>query len=240
MAPPLTLTMVDAVDVSALPDTSTVIGVYVDPPPYINTIVAVRTRFPNAKLVTITASGVPGAQIGDCESGNMDPAQLAQWDADELAVGRTPTNYSSLSTVPQIVNCLRQLNIDPTHVNWFPADWPAPGESATPHLATLSTGTVTLPVVGTQYANPPSSGGDYDLSLALASWLYPNIPPIPGDPNMSALSVVIVGGMPQAFYVDGNGDVIQLFLNKKPAPSTDLEWVDVNVTSLANAPKAAL
>jgi len=68
----------------------------------------------------------------------------------------------------------------------------------------------------------------------VACWTpAPPVPPLPKGIDMAALEVVLINGLPQAFYVDTNGDVVQLFI-------LNGAWVSFNVTSGANAPKAAL
>jgi hypothetical protein len=181
---PATVTMWDAVDVSAIPPSSSPIGVYVDPPPYINTVAAVTAAFPNAQQVSITASGVPGARIGDSESGNMNPTQLAQWDANEIANDRRPTNYCSISAVQSCVDAINALRLPLSLIDWFPADW-----NGTPHIAVLPG----LSVVGTQYANPTYTGADYDLSLVLTSWLNPTPLP-PSEDEMDIVDTIVFNG----------------------------------------------
>lgn len=164
--------MWDAVDVAAIPEDANVIGVYVDRPPFINTVAAANLRFPTAQKVSFTAFGVPGARIGDRESGDMDAPQLAQWDSDEIAADRRPTNYCSIDNVPECVDAINALKLPLALIDWFPADW-----NGRPHLAVIPG----LHVVGTQYANPRYTGGDYDLSLVLSDWLNPPLPPSKED-----------------------------------------------------------
>lgn len=165
---PLSAFIYDAVDVPAIPLTAEVVGMYVDPPPWINTELAVRARFPRATLVSITASGVAGARMGDSETGDMGPAELAAWDASELMALRVPANYCSIDHVPEVVAELERILINPVMVDWFPADW-----TGVPHFADLGG----LPVVGTQYANPKFTGGNFDLSIVSIQWL--NRAPLP-------------------------------------------------------------
>lgn len=98
------VTFYDAVYVPAIPPDATIIAVYVDgewP-----TEAAVRARFLQAHLITITVTGSPDNMVCDCETGDLTPAQAAQWAADEKTAGRRPTIYCNESTTPDVVAAL--------------------------------------------------------------------------------------------------------------------------------------
>jgi hypothetical protein len=219
------VTMWDAVNVPAIVANADVLGVYVDPPPYINTVRQAFDHFPHADIVTITAIGTAGARIGDSEKGNMDPPALAQWDRREIDAGRRPTNYCSLSAVGAVVAALDALRIHPGAVDWFPADW-----TGTPHLADLSKYGVTA--VGTQYANPATTGGDFDMSIVSRAWLGlaptpgPVGPPIRGDDSMHA--VTLPDGTVKVYAIGAGNRAGQLLeFTRTPSDPTRNAVIDV-------------
>ena len=67
----------------------------------------------------------------------------------------------------------------------------------------------------------------------VACWTTaPPSPPLPEGIDMAALEIVLINGLPQAFYVDSNGDIVQLFISNG-------NWVIFNITAATGAPKAA-
>lgn len=148
----------DAVDVPAIPADATVILAYIDGG-YI-TYQAVRDRFPNALILTITTTGWNSADICDVESGDATPAIAAAGVRD----GLFRTVYSAWSNK----GALDSLISGAWH--WFAAD-------PTGHLH-LAPGSV-----ATQWAWPGlGSPGNYDISTTDGVWPNTPVPPTPTPP----------------------------------------------------------
>ena len=158
-------TIYDAVDVAAIPADAQIILAYVDGG-YV-TLPAVKQRFPHATILTVTTTGFTKADICDCETGDATPEIVASG----IANGLYHTVYSNRSTLPQLVKAIGNLRW-----NWYAADW-----TGVPHLVPGS--------VATQYADPPASGGNYDVSITDGVW--PFVAPSPAvpftDPDMEIL-----------------------------------------------------
>ena len=143
-------TIFDAVDVSAIPINADIILAYIDGqwPTY----EAVKTRFPNARILTITTIGDKPADICDVERYDATP----EIGAAGVRQGLYPTLYSDTSTKPTLDSLL----------NGFPWQWYAADPTGVPHIVPGS--------VATQYGWPAQTGGDYDISLS-----EPDYPPAP-------------------------------------------------------------
>lgn len=159
--------MFDSTNVSAIPRTATLLLVYIDGD--FVTAPAAAQQFPNARRVptTTTAAGSLEAQVYDCEKGDGDPQQAASWASRKIALNQRPTIYVERSQWSDVQLALIDLGISLNAVDYGIADW-----TGVPHLLPGS--------AFTQYANPPSSGGDYDISLTNGVW--PNEP----EPDMLA------------------------------------------------------
>lgn len=164
--------MYDSTNPAAIPKTATLVLTYIDGQYVTNGTVAVL--LPGAKRVTTTttATGNLSAQIYDCERGDGNAIQAAIWAQKKLALNQRPTIYCSRIGSPGygyqwVVAALAQLGISLSQVDFGIADY-----TGTPHLVPGS--------AFTQYANPPDSGGDYDLSLTNGIW--------PGDPDPDMLN----------------------------------------------------
>lgn len=77
--------MYDAVTVSNIPDTAQACAAYVDGR-YVNEA-AIRARFPSARIVTITVTGIIGPSICDAEPGDLTSEQAIAWVEESLAAG---------------------------------------------------------------------------------------------------------------------------------------------------------
>lgn len=154
-------TVYDSVTVEAMPaDPNAIYLGYVDGmwPTY----AAVKARFPHNVVLSVTTTGFTKADICDVEQGDATP-EIA---AAGLQNGLYHTIYSDRSTLPTLVKTIGHLQWQ-----WFCADW-----TGVPHLVPGS--------VATQYADPPSSGGNYDISITDGTW--PNPPaPAPVPPSAS-------------------------------------------------------
>jgi Putative peptidoglycan binding domain len=156
-------TMFDAVDVAAIPKDAQIVAGYVDGnwPTYDDVVAA----FPDAAHVSITVTGKPGAMVADCESGDLTPQTAAGWAKAEIDAGRRPCIYYSRSAAPAVSAALAAEGVQLGGVDYWVADW-----TGTPHVVAGS--------VATQYADPPKSGGNYDISETVDGW--PVATPAPG------------------------------------------------------------
>ena len=158
--------MFDSTNYDAIPEWAAVVGYYIDgsfvPKP------GQIERFKNARLVSITVTGHPAARVADVEAGDLTPASGARWAANEIQAGRRPTLYFSESNTDAVTAELGALGISRSAVDYWIADW-----TGQPHIVPGS--------VATQYANPPSSGGDYDTSMTVDGWPE-HINPVPPAP----------------------------------------------------------
>ena len=141
-------TIYDAVDVAAIPANAQTILAYIDG--RYQTYNAVKARFPNARVLTITTDGLHKADICDVESQDATPAVAARGVKNKLY----RTVYSDRSTKASLDAALAQEKWD-----WYAA---APGSPAQ----------VIAGSVATQYSWPGyGSPGNYDISVCLDSWL---------------------------------------------------------------------
>lgn len=159
--------MYDSVNTLSLPPTAELILAYIDGK--YNNYAAVKAKFPNATVIptTTNAIGSLNAKVYDCEQGDGDAADAADWALHKIALEQRPTIYCSRVGQqgygwPWVQQELTALNIPLSSVDFGIADY-----TGTTHLVPGS--------AFTQYANPPSSGGDYDVSLTNGIW--PNSPP---------------------------------------------------------------
>jgi hypothetical protein len=158
--------MYDSVTATALPRTATLCLAYLDGL-YAN-VPAVTKQCPDARVipVTVMSAGSLNAQVYDCEKGNGNAIQACMWALRKIAIGQRPTIYCSRIGSPGYGWPDVQRQIANLHligqVDYGIADY-----TGKPHLLPGS--------AFTQYANPPASGGDYDVSLTNGVW--------PNDPN---------------------------------------------------------
>lgn len=156
--------MYDSVDAPALPRNAKLCLYYVDGK-YAN-YTAVRTQCPDATLIGVTTSskGSLSAQVYDCERGDGNAITACLWAMQKLALAQRPTIYCSrigspgygYPDVSRQVSNLKLVG----KVDYGIADY-----TGVPHLVPGS--------AFTQYANPPSSGGDYDISITNGVWPNP-------------------------------------------------------------------
>lgn len=158
--------MYDSVTTLDIPPTAKLILAYIDGK--FNNFAAVKARFPNAIVIPTTTSsaGSLAAQVYDCEKGDGNAVQCAAWCSRKIAAKSRPTSYSSRIGTPgygwlDVQHALTAEGIPLNAVDYGVADY-----TGTPHLLVGS--------AFTQYANPPKSGGDYDVSLTNGVW--PNVP----------------------------------------------------------------
>lgn len=158
--------MYDAVDVAAIPKDAQIVAGYVDGNwPTYEQVVA---DFPNAQHVSITVKGAPGARVADCETGDLSPQTAAGWAKAEIAAGRRPCIYYSRAAAAQVSAALQQNGVALADVDFWVADW-----TGSAHLIPGS--------VATQWADPPKSGGNFDISETAEGW--PVSTPVPAPPS---------------------------------------------------------
>lgn len=158
--------MYDSVTVADIPRTATMVAGYTDGR-YAN-VIELRQAFPTATLVQITTSstGHGHANVIDCEKGDATPAEAAVWASFQDQAGEHPGIYCNFSTWPAVKAEVAKHPFHRPPLYWI-ARWDRP--------AKLIRGTI-----ATQYANPLTSGGHYDLSIVRDYW--PGVDPTPTTP----------------------------------------------------------
>jgi hypothetical protein len=173
----------DAVDVAAIPSSARIVLAYIDGD-YV-TLPAVKKRFPNARILTVTTTGENRADLADVESGDLIP----ETGAIVYKQGLVRALYSDTSSQVALAKAVGG-----------PFDWFAADPTGIPHLVKSST---SARVVGTQYAWPGhGSPGNYDVSLALPTWVTPISPPNP-SPSPGGTTVPIATDTVAAWEVPG-------------------------------------
>lgn len=160
----MTRTMYDSLNPEAIPTDAGLVASYIDgenaPAP------GWESRF--AAAVVVRIARVPttdDGQVGDVESTDLTPATAVAWVRLRRASGADPTLYMNRSTWPVVQAAFAQAGEPDPH--YWVADW--------------GTGPTEIPgAVAHQYANPPASGGDWDLSVVADSW--PGVDTVPVQP----------------------------------------------------------
>jgi hypothetical protein len=190
--------MYDSVNAAALPaDTTLALG-YVDMN-YRANFAQVVARFPHATVVSVTASvqGTPGARVYDCERGDGNAAQAAQWAQREVTAGRRPCIYSSRIGAPghgwpDVQHAVHDLGIG-GQVDYGVADY-----TGVKHLLSGS--------VFTQWANPTYTHANYDISETDGVW--PHQQPLPPGPlpitKEDEMSAVVNGDTIKVYCIRQN------------------------------------
>lgn len=145
-----------------------------------NNFAAMRRRFPHLPVVPISVNGdgLPKIKAGatvalDIETGDFTPATGAALFAQLLGRGVIPVIYCNRSTWPAVRRELARRHVARRdRLRWL-AGWT--GERY------MIRGRY---VLATQYADPPKSGGHYDLSAVKPYW--PGLDPVPGRPITAA------------------------------------------------------
>lgn len=130
-----------------------------------------KQDFPEANIIGITTTGIPGWQVIDCEPGCVwPPADAAAWARAEVDAGRLPTVYHSLGYYQDVVDALAAYGLSfGSVVQAFGADYD--------NIAEVPPGYVAL-----QFATGPNYGPyAYDTSVVLpsANFVQPFLPPPP-------------------------------------------------------------
>ena len=181
--------MYDSVTVDCLPADATMIASYRDGR-YANEA-EVRRRFPDALVVTITVRGQSDADVIDCEQGDATPEEAAAWARRQLAKGKTPTIYCSVSSWGQVRQAVAAAGITGQVCYWI---------AHYDNDPTLPAG-----AVAKQYRNDVAA--NLDTSSVASYWPGVDPPPVlsipanpQGDPNMI---VVYAQGRATALLTQG-------------------------------------
>jgi hypothetical protein len=158
--------MADDIDVANYPANPEVVAGYVNgawP-----SALGLPARFPGVPLVTIDVNGTrPDAMVLDMEWGDATPEMCPPWAAQH-GTDPAPVIYCSLSRVQEVLDAFTAAG--------FKGDWRlwTAHYTGKPHTCTLLDCGLPIGAVGsmvaTQYADPPLSGGPYDLSLCAPGW----------------------------------------------------------------------
>lgn len=193
---PASQVMYDSVTTLDIPANAELILAYIDGK-YKN-LAAVTARFPHATVIPVTTSiaGALQAVVYDCERGDGNAQTAATWAANKIKIRQRPTTYCSRIGSPgygwpDVKAALTAIGIPTNAVDYGIADY-----TSKPHLLVGS--------AFTQYANPPSSGGDYDVSLTNGVW--PNVPP-PSVLNKPAAQMVATKSGKGYWIVAADGGV---------------------------------
>ena len=114
-------------------------------------------------VLSVTVAGKAGADFADCEKGNIQPPQVAQWAKSELKAGRKPGIYGSKDFLDACRVELGKVRVRPSLVNWFLADYiqVAPQLSEVKWPRSVPSG-----YVGWQFADSiPVNGHTIDCSI---------------------------------------------------------------------------
>lgn len=155
-------TMYDSVNWSAIPANAAMVAGYVSPSGYAWPQAA-WDRFPNAVKVRITPSASHtglGIHVLDVENGDATPTQAPNWAHIQRSLGQDPTIYCSESAWQSVQRAFSVANEPQPHY-WIAA---YPGTGA--NLPSLNGFTA----IAHQYADPNTSGGDYDTSAVADTW----------------------------------------------------------------------
>lgn len=179
----MTRTMYDSTNPAAIPVTAGMVAGYVD-----GAFVwpaAGWARFPRAVKVRIAvfASTNDGVVL-DVERGDAAPAQAPGWVQRRRAAGMDPSVYCSISLWPAVRAAFHAAGVAEPH--YWVAGYPAGG-------AVIPGG-----AIAHQYADPLTSGGQWDLSVVADYW--PGIDPAggnvstPNSPDDDAVLAYVAGG----------------------------------------------
>ncbi len=146
--------------------------------------------FPAAQHVTITVLGQAGANVVDCETGDLTPSQAASWAQAEIAAGRRPTIYCNTSTWPSVNAALTGLGISLGSVDFWVAQYDGVAE-------------IPAGAVAKQY----QSTAQYDISLTNGSWPSQTAPaPPPPPPSWTNYPTPNLKFVTLTVLIDANGN----------------------------------
>lgn len=167
-------------------------------------------RFPNAQKIGIAVfASTNDGLVLDCEAGDATPSQCPAWVQARRAAGVTnATVYCSKSVVPSVLAAFATAGVAAPLI--WDADWTG--------AAHLNPGSV-----ATQYANPPASGGHYDVSLTNGVW--PAVAPTPTPPSPKDIMPTIGNYAPWNQTTNGNNYTLQALLIRKFAQQISYDGI---------------
>lgn len=155
----------DSVNWSAIPVGTPLVAGYV-PPSHFAWPQAAWDRFAGSIEVRITpTASVHGAgiQVLDVETGDATPAQVPGWVSASRADGQEPTVYCNHTVWAAVIRACTGAGVAVPHF-WI-ADW-----NDLQDLPTTVVDGVSYTAVAHQYADPATSGGDWDSSVVADAW----------------------------------------------------------------------
>lgn len=154
--------MDDSVNWSAIPIGTPLVAGYV-PPSGFAWPQAAWDRFAGSVEVRITPSVVTtgaGIAVLDVETGDATAGQAPGWAHTQRGLNQIPTIYTSQGNWQNVIDAFNNAG-EPQPEYWIAA-YPGDGQA----LPTLDG----ITAIAHQYADPNSSGGDYDLSVVADYW----------------------------------------------------------------------
>ena len=195
--------MLDTVNAARLPVDASMVGAYTDGL-YANEA-AVRARCPHALVVTITPHGLAGANVGDCETGDLTPFSAAAWAAREVRSRRKPTIYCNLSTWSLVKTEVSKVGITGKVSYWI---------AHYDNIAKLIPG-----AVAKQYIERT----DLNLDFSVAADYWPGVDPepipapnLPEETSMRIIRTIPDGSRPLVILKD-DGHVVEISNAKRQA-----------------------
>jgi hypothetical protein len=152
----------DSVNWRAIPLGTPMVAGYV-PPSGFAWPDAAWARFAGSIEVRITPSAFVhglGIQVLDVEPGDASAAQAPGWAHAQRALGQIPTIYTSASNWQNVINAFNAAH-EPQPEYWI-ASYPGGGQ-VLPSLDGIT-------AVAHQFADPATSGGDWDSSVVADVW----------------------------------------------------------------------
>jgi hypothetical protein len=151
----MTRVMYDSIHASAIPTTAAMVAGYLAPSPFAWSA-ADWARFPHAVHVRIAVrASTNDGHVLDVEKGDATPAQAPAWVLARRAAGMDPTVYCSLANWSAVKAAFAAAKVVPPHY-WIAHYGAGPD--------------IPAGAIAVQYAAPPNSGGDWDLSVVADYW----------------------------------------------------------------------
>jgi hypothetical protein len=138
---------------TGIPKTAKYIFYYVDSPHYTWPF-ALRTKFDAELMISISTSGRDAAWVGDCETGDMTPVSVRDWVARCRSGGINAGVYCNMSTWPSVIDSFEAAHMAQP---WY---WIAHYDGDPDTMPRFQS----ITAIAKQYADPPKSGGTYDIS----------------------------------------------------------------------------
>jgi hypothetical protein len=154
---------------------------------------AVRARFPGHRVLTLTVLGGEADADGcDRETGDLNPAQAAEWTARRIAAGaERPVVYASASAMAGVLAALAAAGVNRSQVRLLSAHYEAGKHICGP----ASCGQMPVNADATQWTDRALGAGGslIDASVLLPGFFGPALIPAWQERMMQALPVVREG-----------------------------------------------